>query len=255
MKIDRSWPYVWHNGAIHLEANLESKINPQESSRQEIIKNFMPTIRYWAKHYHYQYHQVLEFEDLVMVGIIGLIDAMNKYKRDKKNQFKTYAEFRIRGEIIDELRKQDWMTRSERNKQKKYKRAKSHLTEELGRAPTSLEISNILPFKSKDMIRMEQYEGGDTIKQYIEGETQINGQLENSEFELYSLKKTLAVVLDELPRTMRLIVMLKYFEDLNFFDIGKVVNLSEGRICQLHSEALELLKNYLEEKKIDILAA
>lgn len=234
---------------------MQTKNNPQDTSRQEIIKNFMPTIRYWAKHYHYQYHQVLEFEDLVMVGVIGLIDAMNKYKKDKKNQFKTYAEFRIRGEIIDELRKQDWMTRSERNKQKEYKKAKNSLTEELGRAPTSTEMSNVLPFKSRDMIRLEQYESGDTIKQYVEGETIQQTNLINSEFENYALKKTLSVVMDELPRTMRLIVMLKYFEDLNFFEISKVVNLSEGRICQLHAEALNLLKNHLETEKIDILAA
>lgn len=234
---------------------MVTKLNPQESSRQEVIKNFMPTIRYWAKHYHYQYHQVLEFEDLVMVGIIGLIDAMNKYKKDKKNQFKTYAEFRIRGEIIDELRKQDWMTRSERNKQKKYKKVKNLLTEELGRSPTSNEMSNVLQFKNKDMIRMEQYESGDNIKQYVEGETVTNSFLQNSEFDNYSLKKTLSVVMDELPRTMRLILVLKYFEDLNFYEISKVVNLSEGRICQLHAEALGMLKNYLDKEHVDILAA
>jgi len=229
--------------------------NPQESSRQEIIKNFMPTIRYWAKHYHHQYHQVLDFEDLVMVGVIGLIDAMNKYQKDKKNQFKTYAEFRIRGEIIDELRKQDWMTRSERTKQKKYTRAKKDLVEELGRNPTSDEVSNVLHFKSKDMIRLEQYEGGETIKPYVEGETIGQGSLTSTEFENYSLKKTLSVMMDELPKTMRLIVTLKYFEDLNFHEISSVVNLSEGRICQLHAEALELLKEYLDTQKIDILAA
>lgn len=234
---------------------MSEKTNPQETSRQEIIKNFMPTIRYWAKHYHYQYHQVLDFEDLVMVGVIGLIDAMNKYKKDKKNQFKTYAEFRIRGEIIDELRKQDWMTRSERTKQKKYKRAKHDLTEELGRNPTSDEVSNVLHFKSKDMIRLEQYENGETIKPYVEGETVGQGSLSSVEFENYSLKKTLSVIMDELPKTMRLIVTLKYFEDLNFHEISSVVNLSEGRICQLHAEALNLLKEHLETQKIDILAA
>jgi RNA polymerase sigma factor for flagellar operon FliA len=238
-----------------VEVPLNTKINPQESSRQEIIKNFMPTIRYWAKHYHYQYHQVLDFEDLVMVGVIGLIDAMNKYKKDKKNQFKTYAEFRIRGEIIDELRKQDWMTRSERNKQKKYNRAKKNLTKELGRVPSSNEMSNVLPFKSRDMIRLEQYEGGDTIKPYVEGETLTTDPLARSEFENYSMKKTLAVVLEELPRTMKLILTLKYFEDLNFHEISKVVELSEGRICQLHAEALEMLKEFLEKEHIDILAA
>ncbi len=233
---------------------MSAKSNPQESSRQEIIKNFMPSIRYWARHYHYQYHQVLDFEDLVMVGVIGLIDAMNKYDSGKKNQFKTYAEFRIRGEIIDELRKQDWMTRSERRKQKRYQKEKSDLTDELGRAPSSIEMSNVLPFKAKDMIRLEQYEAGETIKQYVEGET-LNATLANSEFENYSMKKTLLVVLDELPKTMRLIVTLKYFEDLNFHDISEVVKLSEGRICQLHAEALELLKKYIDEQKIDILAA
>ncbi len=215
----------------------------------------MPTIRYWAKHFHYQYHQVLEFEDLVTVGVIGLIDAMNKYKQEKKNQFKTYAEFRIRGEIIDELRKQDWMTRSERTKQKKYKKSKKQLTEELGRTPTSLEMSNVLPFKPKDLTRLEQYESGDSIKQYVEGETVENNILQSTEFEVYTLKKTLSVILDDLPRTMRLVVTLKYFEDLNFYDISKVVNLSEGRICQLHAEALELLKETLEKQQIDILAA
>ncbi len=234
---------------------MEAKLNPQDSSRQEIIKSFMPTIRYWAKHYHYQYHQVLDFEDLVMVGVIGLIDAMNKYKKDKQNQFKTYAEFRIRGEIIDELRKQDWMTRSERNKQKKYKRAKRDLTEELGRNPTQEEITNVLPFKSRDMIRLEQYENGETIKPYVEGETVSGRGLENSEFDNYALKKTLAVVMEELPKTMRLILTLKYFEDLNFFEISKVVSLSEGRICQLHAEALAMLKEHLDNNKIDILAA
>lgn len=234
---------------------MDTKLNPQDTSRQEIIKNFMPTIHYWARHFHYQYHQVLEFEDLVMVGVIGLIDAMNKYKKDKKNQFKTYAEFRIRGEIIDELRKQDWMTRSERTKQKQYKKTKSKLTEEMGRAPTSDEMNNVLAFKSKDMIRMEQYEKGETIKPYIEGETNSLGSLAHNEFELYSLRKTLSVVMDELPRTMRLIVTLKYFEDLNFFEISKVINLSEGRICQLHAEALTMLKGYIDDQKIDILAA
>jgi RNA polymerase sigma factor for flagellar operon FliA len=234
---------------------MSAKNNPQDTSRQEIIKNFMPTIRYWAKHYHYQYHQVLDFEDLVMVGVIGLIDAMNKYKKDKKNQFKTYAEFRIRGEIIDELRKQDWMTRSERTKQKKYKKAKRNLTEELGRDPTSEEMTNVLHFKSKDVTRMEQYETGETIKQYVEGETIGQGSLVSTELENYTLKKTLAVMMDELPKTMRLIVMLKYFEDLNFHEISSVVNLSEGRICQLHAEALELLKEHLENQEVDILAA
>lgn len=231
------------------------KNSPQDTSRQEIIKNFMPTIRYWARHYHYQYHQVLEMEDLVMVGVIGLIDAMNKFNADKKNQFKTYAEFRIRGEIIDELRKQDWMTRSERTKQKKFKKAKNDLTEELGRVPTSGEMTNVLPFKSRDMIRLEQYESGETIKQYVEGETLSTSGTGFTELESYTLKKTLAVVLDHLPKTMKLIVSLKYFEDLNFYEISQVVNLSEGRICQLHGEALVILKRHLDAEKIDILAA
>jgi len=147
------------------------------------------------------------------------------------------------------------MTRSERTKQKKYTKAKKDLIEELGRDPTSEEVSNVLPFKSNDMIRLEQYEKGETIKPYVEGETMASGSLESVEFEAYALKKTLSVILDELPKTMRLIVTLKYFEDLNFHEISEVVNLSEGRICQLHSEALGVLKNHLETQQIDILAA
>lgn len=232
---------------------MSPKMNPLESSRQEVIKNFMPTIRYWAKFYHYQYHQVLDYDDLIMVGIIGLIDAMNKYKSEKKNQFKTYAEFRIRGEIIDELRKQDWMSRSERNKQKKFKKAKRDLTEELGRNPSEDELTNVLPFKKKDVARMELYENGDIIKPYVEGETIMGGGLKNTEFENYELKKTMSTMIDDhLPKVMRIIVVLKYFEDLNFSEISKVVNLSEGRVCQLHAEALSLMKSQMES--IDILS-
>jgi len=226
-----------------------------ESYRQEVIKNFIPTIKYWAKHYHYQYHSVLELEDLVMVGVIGLIDALNKFDVTKKNQFKTYAEFRIRGEIIDELRKQDWMTRSERKKQKKYHQKKNELTEELGRAPSTEEMSNVLPFKSRDVIRMEQYDKGETIKPYVEGETIEVNEFKLNEFEEYTLRKTLGVVMEELPKTQKLILMLKYFEDLNFAEISQVINLSEGRICQLHADALVKLKEFLERDKVDILAA
>src|SRR5690606_5025865 len=139
-----------------------------------------------------------------------------------------------------------WMTRSERSKQKLYKKAKNELTEELGRVPSSQEVSNVLPFKSKDMVRLEQYEKGETIKQYVEGETFHQDNLQASEFEIYTLKKTLSVILDELPKTIRLIVTLKYYEDLNFSEISKIVNLSEGRICQLHAEGIEQLKNYLD---------
>jgi RNA polymerase sigma factor for flagellar operon FliA len=234
---------------------MDSSINPLNTSRQEIVKSFMPIVRYWAKQYHYQYHQVLGFEDLVMVGVIGLIDSINKYDKSRKNQFKTYAEFRIRGEIIDELRKQDWMSRSERIKQKEYKKAKHNLTEELGRSPTSIEMSNVLVFSDRDMIRLEQYESGETIKQYEEGVTLSQKSYENTEFENYSLKRTLLTVIDELPKTLKLIVTLKYFEDLNFQEIAKVVKLSEGRICQLHAQAIELMKNHLDTQHIDILAA
>jgi RNA polymerase sigma factor for flagellar operon FliA len=147
------------------------------------------------------------------------------------------------------------MTRSERNKQKKYKKAKNNLTEELGRVPTTQEMSNVLHFKGRDMIRLEQYEKGETIKPYIEGETNGSHALADTEFDHYALRKTLAVVMDQLPHTLKAIVSLKYFEDMNFFEISKVVGLSEGRICQLHAEALEQLKEIIENQKIDILAA
>lgn len=234
---------------------MGTKKQTQELNRQETIKSFMPTIHYWARHYHFQYHQVLELEDLVMVGVIGLIDAMNKFNKEKKTQFKTYAEFRIKGEIIDELRKQDWMTRTDRSKQKKFKKTKNSLIEKLGREPTEKELGNVLHFKRKDLTRMSQYESGDTIKPYIDGETITHNPLSSTEFETYSLKKTLSVLMDELPKTLRLIVTLKYFEDLNFEEISSIVNLSEGRVCQLHAEALKLLKVNMDNEHVDILAA
>lgn len=231
------------------------KLLNSHSYRQEVIKNFMPTIKYWARHYHYRFHRVLELEDLETVGVIGLIDAMNKYNRKKKNQFKTYAEFRIRGEIIDELRKHDWMTRSERTKQKKYRAAKNKLTLKLGREPSRQEIFELSSLADEDFSRIEQYEYGDPISPFIDTLSIDKNDLKTMEFDKYSLKKTLEVILDDLPRRMRLILVLKYFEDLNFFEISKVINLSEGRICQLHAEAIELIKKHLDKDQIDLLAA
>jgi RNA polymerase sigma factor (sigma-70 family) len=112
-------------------------------------------------------------------------------------------------------------------------------------------LSSIGPKTLQDWLYGET---GDTIKPYVEGETVGQG-LALSELENYTLKKTLSVVMDELPKTMRLILVLKYFEDLNFHEISSVVNLSEGRICQLHAEALDMLKEFLENQKVDILAA
>ncbi|MBY0516636.1 MAG: sigma-70 family RNA polymerase sigma factor [Bacteriovoracaceae bacterium] len=210
------------------------------------VDEFLPTVRYWARHYAHRAHQVLDFEDLVVVGMMGLMDAASKYNPQKDTLFKTYAEFRIRGEIIDELRRQDWMTRSERRKQKLYRKAHHQLEQNLGRNPTNGEMAKILPFKSQDLDRMRQYDDNDSIRVYQEGDLpQESGR--DTVSETIEAKDEVHELLTALPELHRRVVEKRYFEDAPLSVIAEEIGLSEGRVSQLHSEALILLKNEMDE--------
>ncbi len=205
------------------------------------LQEFLPTIRYWARHYAHRSHQILDFEDLMVVGMMGLMDAAGKFNPQRDVQFKTYAEFRIRGEIIDELRRQDWMSRSERKKQRQFRAAQHALEQHLGRSPTGQEMARVLPFRPRELDRLRQYEGSETIRSYQEGDVSPE-HAQDDVARRIELRDELSALLEQLSPVHRRVLELRYFEDAPLAQIAREIRLSEGRVSQLITEALEQLR-------------
>ncbi len=208
------------------------------------MEEFLPMVRYWARHYsqHSRHHCILDYEDLQVVGMMGLLDAARRYNPKHNVLFKTYAEFRIRGEIVDELRRQDWMSRGERKKQKLYRQAQQVLQQNLGRQPTRTELARVLPFKSLELDRMHLYELHDVERCYQEGDGH-QAELEQDQLcEHIIARDEVATLLKSLPPIHRLILQRRYFDEAPLAKISQEIGLTEGRISQLHSEALAMLR-------------
>ncbi|MDO9043229.1 MAG: FliA/WhiG family RNA polymerase sigma factor [Desulfocapsaceae bacterium] len=199
-------------------------------------------------------------DDMRSAGMLGLIDAANKFDPSKNILFKTFAEYRIRGAILDEMRKLDWFSRSLREKQSNLSRTMTRLERKLGRTPEEEEMAQAME------ISLEEY-------QQILGEVShlgcvsLNETLDNSEdgvsfldslvdkrsdlspasrLENKELTKIMASILQELSEKERLVISLYYYEELTQKEIAEVLDVSEGRISQLHSQALLKLKTKVQ---------
>ncbi len=195
-------------------------------------------------------------EDLVNVGIMGLMSALEKYDKNRNVQFETYASFRIRGAVLDELRAKDWVPRATRSKDNKLENAMVVLEKKLGRAPTEDEIAQQLNipleeyFKLLDEARcislistedlppdyLERYSREDIVEEISAGNP-LN-LLVNME-----IKDKLKKAVDKLPEKERLVLSLYYFEEMTMKETGRVMSLTESRVCQLHAPAVLRLRS------------
>ncbi|WP_290769363.1 MULTISPECIES: FliA/WhiG family RNA polymerase sigma factor [Exiguobacterium] len=222
-------------------------------------------------HYHVQRMIVtlpksVERDELKSLGYMGLYDALMKYDPEHNNKFDTYAAFRIRGAIIDGLRKVDWLPRSVREKVKKIDHVAEKLEQSLHRAPTKSELASAcdLPISEIERTMAEGYFANmlsidEAVTLQEEGKvmsvTYFDPDSEKPEDTLLQreLIDVLAAEVDHLSEKERLVVSLFYFDELTLTEIGEVLELSTSRISQIHSKALKTLKHalgrsYLEEK-------
>ncbi|MBG0916754.1 MULTISPECIES: FliA/WhiG family RNA polymerase sigma factor [unclassified Exiguobacterium] len=222
-------------------------------------------------HYHVQRMIVtlpksVERDELKSLGYMGLYDALMKYDPEHNNKFDTYAAFRIRGAIIDGLRKVDWLPRSVREKVKKIDHVAEQLEQSLHRAPTKSELASAcdLPIAEIERTMAEGYFANmlsidEAVTLQEEGKvmsvTYFDPDSEKPEDTLLQreLIDVLAAEVDHLSEKERLVVSLFYFDELTLTEIGEVLELSTSRISQIHSKALKTLKHalgrsYLEEK-------
>ena len=232
---------------------------------EEVIKEFLPTINYWANKYAYQGAPVLSKEDLVSAGVIGLIEAYNRYDPSKGVKFKTYAEFRIKGAMLDEIRKLDIIPRSVRDKISEFEEKLQELRRDLGRMPTEEEIASAMGMTLEDYHKfLEQIKGVtfvdiNAFKQKMPDLEEedifalISGDPKEDPFEKYALKELqekLEEALEYLTEKERLVLALYYHEGLTMKEIAQVLNYTESRISQIHSQAILKLRSLLKEKQL-----
>jgi len=197
----------------------------------------------------------IEAKDLHSVGVIGLMDAANKFDPERGNKFGTYAEHRIKGAILDQLRAMDWVPRSTRQKARKLEQAYAEVEQTLGRAANADEVANFLDIAADEFHALQNQaaavsvlslnaaardsEGGGEMVEIVE-----NHKSENPFAALNQAQTAgrVAAAIKELPDRERMIVSLYYFEDLNMREIGGILGVSESRVCQVHTVAAANLR-------------
>jgi RNA polymerase sigma factor for flagellar operon FliA len=192
-------------------------------------------VRYLARRIHERLPRHVPLEDLIHAGVIGLIDALNKFDRSKHVQFISYAKFRIRGAILDSLREMDWGPRELRRKARGVEEAHRRLSMELSRAPTENEMATALGMRLKEFQQLCDY---------------LPGAPEDTPFFRClrsEMKDLLAKVIGELPEKEQQVLSLYYFEELTMKEVGAVLGIGESRVSQIHSLAVVRLRARLEE--------
>lgn len=224
--------------------------------REKLILEYAPLVKIIAGRLSMYLGYNVEYEDLVSYGIFGLIDAIDKFDYGKGIKFETYASLRIRGAILDQIRKMDWIPRSLRQKQKRLETAMTELETRLGRVPTDEELATELEISVDELCSWEgqsmtsaMMSLDECMEQGIElKETAvINSRFETPEqvVEQSEMKRILAETLDTLTEKERKVIVLYYYEELTLKEISMVMEVSESRVSQLHTKGLQKLRQKL----------
>ncbi|OFZ21091.1 MAG: RNA polymerase subunit sigma [Bdellovibrionales bacterium GWB1_55_8] len=239
---------------------VKEDLSPVNSTRERLVLEYAPLIKYIAQKIAARLPANIELDDLMSSGVIGLMDAIEKYDSNRDNKFKTYAEFRIRGAILDELRAQDWVPRSVREKAKLLERCYNKIEQQKGRQATDEEVCEELKITQDEyhdllnQVRSVSLLSYDDILNFSKSDKRLlHGAGENgskvptpfSEVTLASIKRMIADSIRDLPEKQRLVLSLYYYEDLNLKEIGKVLDVTESRVSQLHTQAILRLKSKL----------
>lgn len=190
----------------------------------------------------------VDVDDLVSAGMLGLIDAHGKYSPDGGRDFGTYAEFRIKGSILDELRRMDPMTQPMRRKARALDKARGALRQDLGRDASDEELAERLSVDVEQLRQMVDEVQPMTFVGVDEVDfTDLRDELALARVDRATLKATLAKAIGSLPERTQQLLSLYYFHDLTLREIGEVLEVTEARVCQLHKEAMKRMREFLGE--------
>jgi len=239
------------------------------TERDRLLLEQLPTVRYLARRIHDRLPQHVELDDLVSAGVVGLIDALSKFDNTKHVQFKSYAQFRIRGAILDSLRTLDWSPRELRRKGRAVEEAIRAVTHKMGRVPGEQEIAHEMDIELSEYqqllgelkgleigsLHAERIEdSGDEELSYIPGSPDDDPLFKCLQGEM---KQLLTDAIEDLPEKERMVLTLYYYEELTMKEIGLTLGVVESRISQIHSSAVLRLRaamagarpDYVTDKK------
>ncbi len=241
---------------------MDFKVYKQPESRVELINHYSYLVKITAGRLVTSLPGGLDREDLVSAGVIGLVKSVDQFDPTRDVKFETYAIALIRGAILEMLRDEDWVPRSIREKLKALDRTMMALETRMGRPATEREVAETLGISIEEvnelMVRMGRTNvyslddilttsDGDDHVHFVElivDETSNPG----TEVEGREIRRILAAGVDRLPERERLVVALYYFEGLTFKEIGRVLGVSESRVYQLHTQAMNRLRNFMHSE-------
>ena len=233
-----------------------------DSEREALILEHMAQIKYIAQRISTKLPAHVELNDLIGTGVLGLLDAIEKFNPHRGVKFKTYAELRIKGAILDSLRNLDWAPRSLRKKSKDLEKVCHDLEQRLGRPATDKEICDGMEISLEEFYELvDQLKGlnlgsfqelaghdddksGDPLVTYVPDAPQMDPFFM---FHKSEVKGILASAIDLLPKKERLVISLYYFDELTMKEIGKVLGVNESRVSQLHTKAMLRLRSKLRK--------
>jgi RNA polymerase sigma factor for flagellar operon FliA len=239
--------------------NYQTQDNAADE-RERLILEHLPQVRLIARRIHERLPESVNLDDLVSTGTIGLIAAIDRFDSSHNVKLKTYAEYKIRGAILDSLRGLDWAPRQQRKRSKQIEAAISVAEQRLHRAPSEEEIALqldvtlaeyhewLVDIRGVNLGSLEAAspeDEGRNLLQYVsdDEENWPSRLLERSE-----LQRLLADAIEKMPRTERTVISLYYHEELTLREISKIVSLHESRVSQLKSQAILRLRSYMEKR-------
>jgi RNA polymerase sigma factor for flagellar operon FliA len=222
-------------------------------NKDQLVQRFTPLVKRVAYHLMARLPASVLIDDLIQNGMIGLLDAISRFASGMGAQFETYAAQRVRGAMLDGLRENDWLPRSLRRDFRRIELAITQLEQQNGRAPSEMELANLLNMSLAEYQKMLQDARGhqliyfndmieDGAEDFLERHFTDNAADPLKILEEHSLRQLLVQGIEALPEREKLMMALYYEEDLNLREIGEVMGVTESRICQLHSQAVARLR-------------
>ena len=261
---------VFHYQMAHAQqASQEATSQPSQAlNREEMILKYAPLIKYIAHRLAMRLPSHIAVKDLMSAGAIGLMHAVSKFDPTKNVSFKSYAEFRIRGAMLDELRALDWVPRSVRQKASQIEKTILQLEREKGRPVEDEEVAKALGVSLEEyynridgasgmsLVDIETYRqmapglsGEDLLSNFLPDQGQDPFRL----FSVKELKGILANAIEELSPREKTVLSLYYYEELTLKEIGEIMDLTESRICQIHTKCILKLRGKLKRVLKDAL--
>lgn len=226
--------------------------------REKIILEYAPLVKVVAGRLSMYLGYNVEYEDLVSYGIFGLIDAIDKFDCLKDVKFETYASLRIRGAILDQIRKMDWIPRTIRQKQKRIDAAIREIESTSGKNATDEEIAQILGISDEEYLDWQsqmKITNVVSLNEFLEQGSEVSNEAVPTKSAVFDspeeilerdeLKKMLAQSLEILTEKERKVILLYYYEELTLKEISNILEVSESRISQLHTRALQKMRGKL----------